>query len=65
MSKKTTVQKLSDLWFENKKTPKIEYVDELLEQIELIGTESNTLSRDYVLYKIKSIKNKIENTLKQ
>jgi hypothetical protein len=44
-SDKTPTEKLYDLYAENKASHSKDYVDELMNQIELFATESNTLSK--------------------
>jgi hypothetical protein len=45
---KTTTEKLYFLYYENKRSHSKGYVEELLAQIELFATESNTASREWI-----------------
>jgi hypothetical protein len=51
----TPTEKLYDLYAENKKDHQASYLDELLEQVKLFATESNTLSKSYIRIKLKEI----------
>jgi hypothetical protein len=54
----TATEKLYNLYEENKKSHSKEYVQELLNQIELHAIESNTLSRLWIQEELTKIINK-------
>jgi len=60
----TATEKLYDLWKTAKAEPNsAEYITELCDQIELFGTESNTLTRDFILNRLEKIVDMIKATL--
>ena len=62
----TAAEKLYDLWKTAKAEPNsAEYITELCNQIELFGTESNKLTRDYILNSLEKIVNKIKATFEE
>lgn len=57
-------EKLKDLWDEMKAEGNCtDYVDEMVTQLELLGTETNTLTRTSIRDKVKNLLDKINATL--
>lgn len=59
----TAAKTLYELYRQAKKQDNcLDYINELCDQIELFGTETNSLTRDHVLNRLETIINKIKNT---
>lgn len=57
---KDSRQKLHDLWYEMKKEGNcMEYVSEMCTQLHLLGTETNTLTKEMVKKKVQNLLNKL------
>jgi hypothetical protein len=64
MDIKTAAQQLDELWFKMKAEGNSkEYTKELLVQLELLGTESNTLTRQSLHDSLAEVLNKIKATI--
>ena len=63
-SNKTATEKLYDLWHVMKAEGNCtDYVDEMMTQLELLGTETNTLTKTMIRDKMVGVLNKINETL--
>lgn len=61
---KTAYEKLYDLWdCAHQENSSFDYINELCDQIQLFGTESNKLTREMVLGRLEKICEDIRNTL--
>lgn len=58
---KTAKQKLQSLWYEMKTEGNcMEYVSEMCTQLELLGTESNTLTKNMIKRKLQNLLSKLD-----
>jgi hypothetical protein len=64
MKTKTAVDQLYELWdVVHKEENSLEYIEELCTQLKLFGTQSNKITREFVLDKLEDICESIKHTL--
>jgi hypothetical protein len=60
----STAEQLRQLWHDMRREENSqEYIDELIDQVALLGTESNALTREHVLRRLERVCQGIRKTL--